>query len=148
MKQDHADNRRQFYRHPVDVPIQVFPQGELAADAPLSDLSEGGLSFHTNVFIAQGQVLRIRIPFVDPAFDAQCVVRWQRSYENGDGFEIGVMFLDEETAFRIKMVQQVCHIKNYRNQQQEAGRELTFEEAANEWIAIYAADFKPMDAPH
>ena len=141
------ENRREFYRHPIDVPIQVFPQSELVESAPMSDLSEGGLAFHTNVFIERGKVLRIRIPFVDPAFDARCVVRWQRTFDDGEGFEIGVMFLDEETAFRIKMVQQVCHIKNYRNHQQEAGREISFEEAANEWIAKFAADFKPSQGP-
>lgn len=135
------ENRRQFYRHPVDIPIQIFPQNELSEDAPMSDLSEGGLAFHTNVFIESGKVLRIRIPYVDPAFDAECVVRWQRVFGDGDGFEVGVMFLDEETAFRIKMVQQVCHIKNYQKQQLKAGRELDFSEAANEWIAEHAADF-------
>ena len=144
---NHDENRRQFYRHPIDVPIQVYPQSEMAESAPMSDLSEGGLAFHTNVFIERGKVLRIRIPYVDPAFDARCVVRWQRVFGDGDGFEIGVMFLDEETAFRIKMVQQVCHIKKYQQQQVDQGRELSFSEAANEWIAAHAADFKPTDAP-
>ncbi|GAV20776.1 PilZ domain protein [Mariprofundus micogutta] len=135
------DERRQYYRHPIDIPIQVYPQHESAEYAPMSDLSEGGLSFQTNVFIEAGKVLRVRIPYVDPPFDAPCVVCWQRPFENGKGFEVGVMFRDEETAFRIKMVQQVCHIKNYQKQQSKEGRNISFEEASLEWIGKFAADF-------
>lgn len=135
------DNRRAYYRHPMDVPIQVFPQAAAIEDVPLCDLSEGGLAFQTNLFIEAGNVLNIRIPYVDPPFEAPCVVRWQRTLDEHGSFEIGVMFLDEETAFRIKMVEQVCHIKNYREKLAGYGREISFEEAAHEWVEKYAADF-------
>ncbi|OIO70740.1 MAG: PilZ domain-containing protein [Zetaproteobacteria bacterium CG1_02_53_45] len=137
----HEQNRRQFYRHPVDVPIQVFPQGTMIEDVPICDLSEGGLAFQTNVFIEEGHILKIRIPYVHPAFEAACVVRWQKVLDDLGTFEIGVMFLDEETAFRVRMVEQVCHIKAYQEKHSGYGRDLSIEVAAQEWITKYAADF-------
>jgi len=135
------DERRCYFRHPVDVPIQVFPQGTMIEDVPLCDLSEGGLAFQTNVFIEVGHVLKINIPYVHPPFEAPCVVRWQKVLGDLGQFEIGVMFLDEETAFRARMVEQICHIKDYQEKRSGRGRELSFEVAAQEWIQKYASDF-------
>jgi hypothetical protein len=40
------------------------------------------------------------------------------------------------------MVEQVCHIEQYkRSAKDNEGRELTSEQAATEWIARHAADF-------
>jgi len=135
------NERRSYFRHPVDVPIQIFPQADTLEDVPLSDLSEGGLAFQTNVFIEVGHILKIIIPYVEPLFEAPCIVRWQRVLDKQGYFEIGVMFLDEETSFRVRMVEQVCHIKDYQAKHNENGRELSFEQAAAEWIEKYAADF-------
>jgi len=135
------DDRRSFFRHPVDVPIRIFPQAAVMEETPLSDLSEGGLAFQTNVFIEVGHVLKINIPYVEPPFEAPCVVRWHRVLDNKGNFEVGVMFLDEETAFRVRMVEQVCHIKDYQEKNSGLGRELSFEQAATEWMEKYAADF-------
>lgn len=134
-----AAERRQFYRHPMDVPIQVFPGKEQTEQAPMSDLSAGGMAFITNVFIESGAMLTIRIPYVEPAFEARCVACWQRRVDGR--FEVGVMFLDEQTAFRVRMVEQVCQIKRYHAEQRRAGRGLSFEQAACEWIDRYAEHF-------
>jgi len=135
-----SDERRNFYRHPSSAPIQIFPQ-QAQLEAPMSDISEGGLSFQSNVCLPEGNVLKVRIPHVQPPFEAPCVVRWQRMLDDDNHFEIGVMFLDEQAAFRVKMVEQVCHILQYQQQQRETGRELDFEAAAAEWISRYAAEF-------
>ncbi len=55
---------------------------------------------------------------------------------------MGVQFLDASDAFRVRMVEQVCAIEEYRRQQvEEEGRELSREEAAREWIATYGSRF-------
>ncbi|HEU0077282.1 MAG TPA: hypothetical protein VFQ76_06510, partial [Longimicrobiaceae bacterium] len=60
----------------------------------------------------------------------------------GDHFCIGVQFLDAGDAFRARMVEQVCSIDRYRRQVREReGRELTGQEAAEEWIRDHAARF-------
>jgi len=133
---DHVERRR-YFRHPVDVPIQVFLNQE--QEECTVDLGQGGMAFITNVRIEKGTVITIRIPFVSPPFEVNCVVCWQQ--EIAGYFETGVAFRDKETAFRARMVEQVCHIKAYHEKQKQQGRLLTFEQSASEWINRYAADF-------
>ncbi|MDQ6956767.1 MAG: PilZ domain-containing protein [Mariprofundaceae bacterium] len=134
------DNRRQFIRHPIDVPIQISPQSDSVLDyISIVDIGEGGIAFYTNVIFEKGCALSIKIPHVQPPFEALCVVCWQR--EKGDEFEVGVRFIDEDSRFRARMVEQVCHIEDYRKKKQEEGYDLTSKEAANEWIEKYAAGF-------
>ena len=134
------EERRHFYRHPADVPIQVFPQKEALHNTAMSDFSEGGLAFQTNVYIQRGKLLRVCIPYVDPPFEASCIVCWQRLFADGN-YEVGVMFSDEQTAFRVKMVEQLCQIKKYQKQCREHGCDISFQQAASKWIEKYAADF-------
>jgi hypothetical protein len=40
------------------------------------------------------------------------------------------------------MVEQVCHIEHYKNEvKRREGREISGEQAANEWIAKFAGNF-------
>jgi len=133
--------RRSFIRHPSTAPIQIFPQQQPLAHIPMRDISKGGLAFVSNVFLEKGKMLKIRIPHVHPPFEASCVVRWRRTLDDDSHFEIGVMFLDKQTGFRIRMVEQVCHIMQYRQQLAGHGRDISFEVAAQEWIDANAADF-------
>jgi hypothetical protein len=58
-----------------------------------------------------------------------------------------VTFLDAEVAFLARMVEQVCHIEDYRQSVSRIeGRQLSAEEAATEWIDRYARDFPAIAA--
>ncbi len=134
------NERRAFIRHPVDAPIQIKPQEDAAIqEISMSDIGEGGVAFNTNVIFEKGSALSIKIPHVQPPFEALCVVCWQ--IENGNEFEVGVRFVDEDSRFRARMVEQVCYIEDYRKKKKKEGYNLTSEEAANEWIDKYAAGF-------
>jgi ubiquinone biosynthesis protein len=134
-------NPRAFIRHTVDVPLEVRP----AVDAPAqrrrsANVSHGGLAFDSDVPQAPGSVLELRIPAVDPPFEASAEVVWSRRV--GEAYQIGVRFMDAADAFRVRMVQQVCSIENYRREVREReGRELSTEDAAAEWIGRYAGRF-------
>lgn len=126
---------RQFIRHPVSLPIEV---SQLAAEAFC--LGIGGLAFRYDQFAEPGSFLHLRIPVVTPEFEVDAKVVWCRCAE-GD-IELGVEFLSADDAFRVRMVEQVCHIENYRQEVRAAqGRELSFEEAAEEWIGKFSARF-------
>ena len=59
-----------------------------------------------------------------------------------ENYEIGVRFCDTRNAFRIRILEQLCHIENYRQERQKSeGRNLSREEAAQEWISRYAYNF-------
>jgi len=48
----------------------------------------------------------------------------------------------EQVAFRMRMMEQLCHIENYRQQVLDTeGRALNPEQAASEWIDHHAAAF-------
>ena len=52
-----------------------------------------------------------------------------------------------QDAFLARMVEQICHIEDYRQSVcRVEGRRLSAEEAAVEWIAQYAAQFPDIGA--
>jgi len=126
---------RQFIRHPVTLPIEV---SQMAAEAYC--LGIGGLALRCDRSAEPGSFVHLRIPSVTPEFEVDAKVVWCRCAE-GD-IELGVEFLSADDAFRVRMVEQVCHIENYRQEIRAAqGRELSFEDAAVEWIGKFSAKF-------
>jgi hypothetical protein len=82
----------------------------------------------------------MRIPVFGEYARYPGVVAWCRKLE--EGYLIGIAFVDEDTLFRARMVEQVCQIEHYRHQrEQELGCTLCAEVAAQEWIAEHAVEF-------
>ncbi|MBD3421983.1 MAG: PilZ domain-containing protein [Chitinivibrionales bacterium] len=132
---------RRYIRHPSDIPIQ-YKLGDIVANSReyLNNISKGGLSFRSHSYIKKGTAISIEIPLVRPIFSTIGVVVWCTRY--GDNYNVGVKFTDSETQFRIRMVEQVCHIESYKHDiERKEGRSLSGEEAAAEWINKYAEDF-------
>jgi hypothetical protein len=135
-----AEERR-FIRHPSDIPIEfASARLEEKASGEIQNVSLGGLAFEANYCPEDGELLEVRIPGVTPAFEAQGRVAWCRSLDGK--YEVGLQFVDASTAFRARMVEQVCHIENYKREvEQHEGRKLSGDTAAKEWISKYGADF-------
>jgi hypothetical protein len=133
---------RQFIRHPADVPVEIGTIGSRATSpVHMHDISLGGVALRSSFDVPAGAEVEIRIPYVQPPFAARARVAWCRA-DGDQGFELGVSFLDSETAFLARMVEQICHIEDYRKSVRRLeGRELDPEEAAVEWIARHAAQF-------
>lgn len=136
---------RKFIRHPADIPIEITPGSAAGSKTgALGDVSHGGLSFTSREHYGIGNLLTIRIPASRPPFETTVRVVWSR--EEDGRFVIGVEFLDKEDVFRMRMVEQVCHIEHYRNEvRRDEGRELTSEQAALEWINKCADVFPDPD---
>lgn len=132
---------REFIRHPTDIPIEVSQTSEHRSLSPtLSNISAGGLAFIQDRAYPQGSTLQIRIPYTEPPLLVDAQVVWCKPQSTA--FEIGVRFLMPADAFKVRMVEQVCHIEQYkRDVEREEGRSLSGEEAASEWIAKYASGF-------
>ena len=132
--------RREFVRHTVHVPLEVERVGEPAHAESGVNVGYGGLAFLSRTCPRVGEVLRVRIPTVEPVFEGEARVAWCRP-EDGR-FLVGVQFLDSSVAFRSRMVQQVCSIENYRREiERTEGRSLDTQQAAAEWIDRYAGRF-------
>ncbi|MDH5378167.1 MAG: PilZ domain-containing protein [Gammaproteobacteria bacterium] len=132
---------RRFIRHPFDIPIFVESLTDTELSRPrLSNMSLGGLCFHSNRGIAQGEVVKVKIGLTQPPFEVQVRVVW---CDNAEGiYEVGAEMLDPDEAYRTRMVEQLCHIEHYKREVwMRDGRRLSSEQAALEWIDKYAADF-------
>lgn len=135
---------RQYIRHPSELPIHYKTNAgrTLRGDNAdkMQDISSGGLSFHSDYRIQPGKSVHIEIQVKPPPFVADGEVVWCR--KQPDGYLIGLRFDDSDTEYSLRMVEQVCHIEQYRRKiLRKEGRRLTSEQAAMEWISQFAADF-------
>jgi hypothetical protein len=138
---DPNDSRR-FIRHPTDIPVR-WSLGEIVPPGAnhLRNISEGGLAFESPHEIPAGASIEIHISVVRPEAKINGEVVYCRPIGD-DRFEVGVRFTDEGQHFKMRMVEQVCHIEHYKREVLEKdGRTLTSQEAALEWIKRYAKDF-------
>jgi len=133
---------RHYVRHPSDVPI-AWSLEDIAIDGAeyLKNVSEGGLAFMSTAEVGLGAIVNIQIPAVDPKVILRGVVVWCSPCEDHQ-FEVGVRFVDENNHFRMRMVEQICHIEHFKREILETeGRVISGEEAALEWIRRFAKDF-------
>ncbi len=132
---------RQFIRHPSDIPIEysVTHLGNCRRNR-LRDIGQGGLCFSADTAIERGCLIRIVIPIREPEFEVTGTIVWCR--ETNSHFEVGVRFEDINTAFSVRMIEQICHISHYQKEiLAKEGRQLSGAEAAAEWVAKFARDF-------
>ncbi len=131
---------RHYIRHPSEIPIQILLAGE-PHNHRMKNISLGGLCVETSHCLPDGTEVIIRIPLLMPQFSATGQVRWCH-YRSREDALLGICFGDRETAFAVRMVEQVCHIESYRQQaSRQSGVNYSSEEAAIEWIARYAQHF-------
>ena len=136
---------RKYIRHPSDVPIEVsldlgVDDDDDTEDKTLTNLSLGGLSFISKKPFRVGQNASISIPILKQDTSLPGTVVWCE--KSNAGYEIGVEFEGSKDVFRLRMIEQICHIEHYRKEVKHVeGRELSSEQAAEEWIIRYADDF-------
>ncbi|MEX0623441.1 PilZ domain-containing protein [Saccharospirillum sp.] len=131
---------RQYIRHPAAVPLKYqCQQPDDPNPTELLDVSQGGLSFITKEPMAPGQIVHVSIGIGDPPFETKGQVVW--CHPQDDHYITGLRFDNIENAFAVRMIEQICHIEQYRQQWERQGRDLSPEEAAQEWIALHARDF-------
>jgi len=133
---------RQFIRHATEVPIEV----RSASDSDYvgrsgKNVGFGGLAFVSDTALKPETMVALRLPSLQPVFEvATARVAWCKN--EGSQYAVGVQFLDADVAFRVRMVEQIYHIEKYRREVEiQEGRKLTSEEAAREWIRLYASKF-------
>ncbi len=132
---------RSFIRHPSNIPIDFQLEEQVTEGTDyLKNDSQRGLAFNAKIPLKAGTTIRIKIPLIQPVFQAIGQVTWCRPQEHD--FEIGIQFLNESDTFRARMIEQICHIEQYKQEAfEKTGRHLTGEQAAIEWIEKFATGF-------
>lgn len=132
---------RRFIRHPSDIPIeyQLVPHPSAYTER-LKDASLGGLAFRSQLSVDINQTISICIPSIEPKIKIRARVVWCKKTDKS--YHIGVEFIDEDSAFKARMIEQICHIEEYKRAVlEQEGRQLDGAEAAMEWIERFAASF-------
>jgi len=130
---------RSFIRHPTDIPIEIRLGDQGCKLEPLRNVSGGGLCFQYPEAVPLDSVVVVRIALTSPPFEACCRVAWCQA--DVGAWQVGIEFLDQDDLFRLRMVEQICHIEQYRTTTASLGRTLSSHEAAIEWIEQYAEAF-------
>ncbi len=108
------------------------------------DVSLGGLAYISSKPIIKGQRVKVFFPLLEQQKGLCGEVGW--NLKTGRGYLTGVQFNNPNELYRLRLIEQICHIEHYRGQVKKyEGRDLSGDQAAKEWILKYAADFPMLD---
>jgi hypothetical protein len=132
---------RRYIRHPFQIPLRIHavsPENEEISHT--KNVTAYGMCFSSPEKLNTDSIIELSIPSINPNMKMRGHVVWCE--KEGDRYDIGVKFVDRENEYRARMIEQICHIKEYKQTtRNKAGRILSDSEAAREWIDKFATDF-------
>lgn len=141
--------RRRFLRHSMCFPLSFRVargrEGKITKEeiSLTNDVSWGGLLFSAKHRVEKGTPIVITMPVQDKIFKVKAKVA--RCVINSDAklYDIGVYFQRFSEAFKVKLIEQMYLISEYRELRSvELDRMLSMQEASEEWIKRYSARFQ------
>ncbi|RDE22952.1 hypothetical protein DV711_10395 [Motiliproteus coralliicola] len=85
------------------------------------------------------QHLRVRIPSITDSICA--ITRVLACNHTEQGYQLTLAFDDQNQAFQLRMLEQLCHIRHYHAQLQRDGSGLSLNDAARNWIQQFGDSF-------
>jgi c-di-GMP-binding flagellar brake protein YcgR len=144
-----AIERRRFIRHPLCFPLTykiIEKKNHPAAKETQTqsvNISMGGLLFLTKKPVDTNMTIAIKMPFQDKIFNVKAKVIHCDKSEETKLYNVGVSFYRLSDAFKVKLIEQLYLISEFRDLWSvQLGREVTLEEASREWIKRYSKRFK------
>ena len=146
-----VEENRRFIRHPLCFPLSykivdksVHESGKESRSNTLN-ISMGGLLFAAKRPVDAGSTIVIKMPFENKIFNIKArVVHCDKNPESKLN-NIGVRFYRTNDAFKVKLIEQIYLISEYRDlKSMQTGKEMSLEEASREWINRYSERFKRM----
>ena len=151
------DERRRFIRHQMCFPLnyKVVEEGPPAKDenalskkphkktrSSSMDISIGGILFSARRPVKLGSVILIEMPFQDKIFNLRATVAHCNKNKETKLYNIGAAFQRLAAAYKIKLIEQLCLISEFRDIRSiELGRQISLEKASREWIKRYSDRF-------
>lgn len=140
----HTKERRHFIRHPICYPLEFeHASKKIKERTKTLNVSEGGLLFLSKHSLKKDEVIILKMPLQDKVFRVKAkVMHAAKDSENTDLFNIGVSFYRYSDAFKVKLVEQLYLIDEYRILRSlQLGHELSMQKASEEWIKRYSKRF-------
>lgn len=155
------DERRRFIRHQLCFPLnyEVIDEGASAKASKSAskktagkrpkverstsiNISMGGILFAAKHPVNPGTVIMIKMPFQDKIFNVKANVAHCDKNLETKLYNIGATFQSPGSAYKVKLVEQLCLISEFRDLKSiELGKEISLEEASREWIKRYSDRF-------
>lgn len=139
--------RRRFIRHPICYPLEFeYPTNKVRGLSRTINISEGGLLFLSKHKAHPGKIIVLKMPLMNRLYKVSAkVVHVNEDAENPKLYNIGVSFYRFSDAFKVKLIEQVYLIDEYRSLRSlQLGREISFKEASKEWIRRYSKKFSQL----
>jgi len=141
-------DRRHFIRHPLSFPLEYTVLGRKTDPLHFNkrvktiNISRAGLMFSARHPVRIGAMVRITMPIQGKIFKVRAIVTHCAKNFEAPFYNIGVRFYRFSDAFKVKLIEQLYLILEYRDLRRiQIGREVTLEEASKEWIKRYSERF-------
>jgi hypothetical protein len=138
---------RRHIRHVTGIPIEVtldFNHSYQVEDDSITNVSLGGLCFIASDRLDVDESIQVRFPALNQERSLDGKVVWCN--KTNKGYEVGLAINDPAEIERLRTIEQICQIENFRKEQEEqAGRKLSSEQAAREWVNRYAGEFSALN---
>ncbi len=125
-----------YIQHPADIPLRLTPAPSDPFHQPPLPL---GLICNTSQAFTIGSPVQLSNPQLSPEMQCRGRIVWCR--RQASGFQVAVAFFTPDELYRVRMLEQLCHIDHYRRDCMAQGAPLSQEMAALEWIDKFAAHF-------
>jgi len=140
---------RHFIRHPLSLPLEYKviekKQTEDTSEerSTTINISQGGLMFSARQPVKEDSVITIKMPFQKNIFKVNAKVTHCEKSPETKLYNVGVCFYRFSDAFKVKLIEQIYLISEYRDLRSiQLGKEISLEQASKEWIKRYSARFK------
>lgn len=139
-----SKNRRRFIRHPVCYPLEFeHASKKIIERTKTLNVSEGGLLFLSKHPLRRGEIVILKMPMQNKMFKVKAkVIHSTKDSENTKLFNIGVSFYRYSDAFKVKLIEQLYLIDEYRILRSlQLGYEISMQKASEEWVKRYSKRF-------
>lgn len=130
-------------RHNTSIPVdlQINGKGAQLSSLRVANISAGGLGIYAPSAVATGTPVTLNFCDTWPDYVIRGDVAW--CLDEPQGYHLGIEFQHANEAFKARMLAQFGQIQRYRSSvRQNEGRRLTTDQAAREWIDLYAEAFE------
>ncbi|MDD5495587.1 MAG: PilZ domain-containing protein [Candidatus Omnitrophica bacterium] len=141
--------QRHFIRHPLCIPLEyrilekTSDKDSQPQRSMTINISQGGLMFSARRAVPQNRIISVKMPFQDKVFNVRAKVVHCNKNSDTKLYNIGVSFYRFTDAFKAKLIEQLYLISEYRDLRSiQLGRDVSLEQASEEWIKRYSARFK------
>ncbi|MBD3426224.1 MAG: hypothetical protein GF409_03215 [Candidatus Omnitrophica bacterium] len=142
---EHGEKRR-FIRHLLVNPLQFkVSDSDQFEKTETVNVSEGGLLFLSKKKVEPETIIQLQMPLYDKVFKIRAKVVHTEKDEATGMLKIGVAFINYADAFKVKLIEQIYLIEEYRTLRSlQLGREMSLQEASKEWIKRYSERFEKL----